>query len=643
MEGFEAVVDAVRDEGMSLRQQLVEQAPEQESPAVRDAKDAENAGRQEKQIDLLGQIAKNVTDTGKNIDASASDEDSGFGGFIKKFLTLKKLLIGGAIALAVPVIMGFLDSDLWKKLKTTIKEKVLPALQSVYKTFKEDIIPALTKAFKFLKEEIYPVIEKTFLKQIKIVQGVIKDITAAFNKMADGDFLCGMYDLIVGLGSYILKSVDNISTGLYNIIAKIFGLEETDSVFGSISKFFKDTYKSVVDSIASTWKSVKDTITTTYNNVKNTVICFFTDIVDKVKNAFDFKEIIDRIMNLNLVKYVKSVFGDLFESICGIFAGDFSMKNLLKGGKALLDLVQTPLNLAINAIKDIFKFGDPNEPFRLSKFITDVAQSVVCWFGDNFSWETIKSKIDLGFDIVKSIKDKVSCIITGVKDYVFQFVNNVIKGIGEFFQKIVDFDVVATIRKIASGAGELAQKAIKFLFGEEGPEPVNTRSLVGRSRTDVGQMDDTGGPEENKPKLPQNLSTAVKIGAYDKSFNPFADSDINKKILEKGVESGQIQKEMLQAIINDSDLSDKDLKFMEILVKKATTKGSLFVHDIKAIEKMDEVVKKINEASLSKAGGAAAPVVVNNVTNAPVDASSSSVTNAATMPISPPTNYVAIL
>ena len=123
--------------------------------------------------------------------------------------------------------MGFLDSDLWKKLKTTITEDLLPALKDIYKTFMEDIVPALEKAFKFLKEEIYPVIEKTFLKQIKIVQGVIKDISAAFTKMADGDFLCGMYDLIVGLGSYVLKSIDNINTGLFNIIARIFGLEET--------------------------------------------------------------------------------------------------------------------------------------------------------------------------------------------------------------------------------------------------------------------------------------------------------------------------------------------------------------------------------------------------------------------------------
>ena len=56
MSSFEAVVTAVREEGMSLRQQLVDQAPEQESPAVRDAKDAENAATQEKQVDLLEKI-----------------------------------------------------------------------------------------------------------------------------------------------------------------------------------------------------------------------------------------------------------------------------------------------------------------------------------------------------------------------------------------------------------------------------------------------------------------------------------------------------------------------------------------------------------------------------------------------------------
>ena len=609
MSSFEAVVDAVRDEGMSLRQQLAAQAPEQESPAVRDAKDAANAARQDRQISLLEKIAGEVTDTGKNIDISDSDEDSGFGGFIKKFFTLKKLLIGGAIALAVPVIMGFLDSDLWKKLKTTIKEDIIPALQSIYKIFKEDI---------------YPILEKTFLKQIKLIQGVIKDISAAFGKMGDGDFLCGMYDLIVGLGSFIGKTIDNIATGLYNIIAKIFGLEETDSVFGSISKFFKDTYKSVVDSIASTWKSVKDTITTTYNNIKDPIVCFFTDIVKKVKNAFNFSEIIDKIMNLNIVKYVKSVFGDLFESICGIFAGDFSMKNLLKGGKALFDLVFYGVNLAINAIMDIFGFGDPNEPFRLSKFITDVVQSVVCWFGEVLSWENIKSKIAAGLDVVKSIKDKVSSIATGIicwfgdtlsweniKSKIesgFDFVKSIGDNIANMFTSVADwFKENFTLDKLLENSPTL-KRALQF----------------------AGIIDKTAGDIE--AEIAREQSRIDRSLAGENEYVGFEDSgreDSAEKIKE-------LQAELLK-LQNAPNAN----------VGGITTKqGLVNIHPQEAIiplEKMDEVIDKINTAALSKTGGAGAPVVVNNVTNAPVDASSSNVTNAATMPISPPTNYGAIL
>ena len=77
-----------------------------------------------------------------------------------------------------------------------------------------------------------------------------------------------------------------------------------------------------------------------------------------------------------------------------------------------------------------------------------------------------------------------------------------------------------------------------------------------------------------------------------------------------------------------------------------TQEGLVNIHPEEAIiplEKMSDVVNKINTAALRDSAGTAAPVQINNVTNAPVDASSSSVTNAAAMPISPPTNYVAIL
>ena len=632
MSSFEAVVDAVKDEGMSLRQQLAAQAPEQESPAVRDAKDAENAGRQEKQIDLLTIIAENVTGQQKKLDEMKDTGDSSLWG------AFKKALLFGTIALAIPAIQAFLESGGWEKLKsgfvklkkflidvyTYIEDKILPLL--TIENFKamgravldficyigDEILPVIGRAYEFIKEQgkrLFEYLNSPQAKQdlcdaIEFMTGIVRGVIS-FGKAVykSYKFIKDKYDSAVKFTSDIFLIVFNFLEGkdkdgksfipewMTKPIGELIGNAFTsaknfitttyDNIKNSVICFFTDIYTSVMDSITSAISKTKNSITTTYNNIKNSVICFFTDTYDKV------------------VEEIK---------------------------------------LKLLAIKT-----------SITNTYNDIKNSVTGFFSDLF--EKTVEKFKVGVDIVKSIKDKVSCIITGVKDYVFQFVDNVIKGIGEFFQKIVDFDVVATIRKMASGAGELAQKAINFLFDEEGPEPVNTRSLVGRSRTDVGQMDDTGGPEESNAARAQTpleaakarralLDAAEETGAYDRGF---FSSDIDKKVLEEGIKSGKIQKAMLQAIISDKNLSKEDTAYMKKLLDEATTKGSLYVHDIKAIEKMDEVVKKINEAALSKIGGAAAPVVVNNVTNAPVDASSSSVTNAATMPISPPTNYVAIL
>ena len=95
MSSFEAVIDTLREEGSSLRQQLADQAPEQESPAVRDAKDAENAKRQEKQVDLLQKIADNLANV--DVDLALASDAGGFlvgiGGAIKS--------VGGGLGKAI--------------------------------------------------------------------------------------------------------------------------------------------------------------------------------------------------------------------------------------------------------------------------------------------------------------------------------------------------------------------------------------------------------------------------------------------------------------------------------------------------------------------------------------------------------------
>jgi hypothetical protein len=85
------------------------------------------------------------------------------------------------------------------------------------------------------------------------------------------------------------------------------------------------------------------------------------------------------------------------------------------------------------------------------------------------------------------------------------------------------------------------------------------------------------------------LEKAKSKGLYDKSRVLGFDSDINKDALEQGVKSGTIQKEMLQAIIADKDMSKEDTAFMKTLVEQATKKHSLYVADLGLHERLDKI------------------------------------------------------
>ena len=127
----------------------------------------------------------------------------------------------------------------------------------------------------------------------------------------------------------------------------------------------------------------------------------------------------------------------------------------------------------------------------------------------------------------------------------------------------------------------------------------------------------------------QTLKAATESGLYDKDYA--GASEINKEALQLGVESGQVQKEMLQAIIDDEDLRKEDLEFMKKLVEQATKKRSLYVHDIKLGELIKEGndfmmnAHRLNAASNTAISGGGTTVVNNTSVVAPMSSSSSAV------------------
>ena len=102
---------------------------------------------------------------------------------------------------------------------------------------------------------------------------------------------------------------------------------------------------------------------------------------DKAKEALDkfsFSQLIDDLV------------GSIFDGLKGTFKFltdlfDFSDLTIFSVFSKLIDIVFLPLNLAINFVKDLFGFGDPDKPFSFGDFITGIIGDAIKMITDFFN------------------------------------------------------------------------------------------------------------------------------------------------------------------------------------------------------------------------------------------------------------------
>ena len=454
-------------------------------------------------LDGIQSVEKGVVGVATSFGNAVKDKAAAFGSGLKGILS--KLLIGGALA----AFIAFMNSEYWEKTKKVIMDDIVPAIQSLY----ENVL-----------QPIFEIVKDVFIRQFENIKELFSGVGDAITKFQEGDVLGGITTLIGSLGTFFVNTIDNLITGVYNLFAGLFGLESTDSVFGSISKFVTDTLASIkgffvgiydgvvglftdpVGTLTSMWTGIVgeggllDIIFAPIDSAVNWIMGIFgwssedgTDfslrtfitgifdsVVTKIKEVFALGE--EMFGDFALFKFVTAAVGDVIDSIKAIFSGDFSMETLLQGGKGLFDLVTYPINLAINAIKDIFGFGDPDEPFRLSDFVLET-------FGK----------------------------------------------IGEFFKNLLDIDV----RGLASGI--LPETVVDFLFGKE-----------------VDQ-------DSEEFKSMSALDQAQATGLYDKDL--IGKSELNQNLL------GQASDAQLQAILDDDDISEENIKAIKAEQAKRSGAG----------------------------------------------------------------------
>ena len=454
-------------------------------------------------LDGIQGVEKGVMGVVGTFGKAVKEKATVFGGGLSGIL--KKLLIGGALA----AFIAFMNSEYWEKMKKTLVEDIGPALLSLY----ENIL-----------KPIFEIVKDVFIRQFENVKELFSGIGDAITKFQEGDVLGGITTLIGSLGTFFIDTIDNLITGVYNLFAKLFGLEETDSVFGSIGKFVTDTLASIkgffvgiydgvvalftdpVGTLTSMWTGIVgeggllDIIFKPIDLAVNWIMGIFgwstedgTDfsykkfifgvvdtVITKIKEIFALGE--ELFGDFAMFQFIKQTVNDVISSVKAIFSGDFSAQAFLDLFGSIADLVYAPINLAVNAIKDIFGFGDPNEPFRLSDFVIET-------FGK----------------------------------------------IGEFFKSLLNIDV----RGLAKGI--LPETVVDFLFGK-----------------DVDQSSD-------EFKSMSALDQAQATGLYDKDL--IGNSELNANLL------GGASDSQLQAILDDEDISKENIEAIKAEQAKRSGAG----------------------------------------------------------------------
>jgi len=454
-------------------------------------------------LDGITAVEKGVVGVATSFGRAIKDKASAFGGGLKSILG--KLLIGGALA----AFIAFMNSEYWEKTKKVIMDDIVPAIQSLY----ENIL-----------QPLFEIVKDVFIRQFENIKELFSGVGDAITKFQEGDILGGITTLIGSLGTFFVDTIDNLITGVYNLFAGLFGLESTDSVFGSISKFVTDTLASIkgffvgiydgvvalftdpVGTLTSMWNGIVgeggllDIIFAPIDSAVNWIMgifgwstedgtdfslrTFITGMVDtvitKIKEIFALGE--NLFGDFAMFQFIKQTVNDVISSVKAIFSGDFSAQAFLDLFGSIADLVYAPINLAVNAIKDIFGFGDPNEPFRLSDFVIET-------FGK----------------------------------------------IGEFFKSLLDIDV----RGLAKGI--LPETVVDFLFGKE----------VDQSSDEFKSM--------------SALDQAQATGLYDKDL--IGNSELNQNLL------GGASDSQLQAILDDKDISEENIKAIKAEQAKRSSAG----------------------------------------------------------------------
>ena len=197
------------------------------------------------------------------------------------------------------------------------------------------------------------------------LQGVIKPIKGFFTGLTGAG---GLFNAVDGPIASILKPIKAIG----KTIGKLFlPLTIILGIFDGVSGFMKEYEDtgSIVDGIRGAVVGIVDGFIGTF-------VRLITDLVGMALEFLGLDNLGKFVTEFGekITGFFGDAIGGIVDIITGIFTLDFDrilagFGNLFSGvGNFFLTVLTAPIDMAVNFIKDIFGFGDPDKPFSLIDF-----------------------------------------------------------------------------------------------------------------------------------------------------------------------------------------------------------------------------------------------------------------------------------
>jgi len=387
-ENFKALVKEQKETNKKLDQLVAATDP---SGSAAKEVTTENNIQDTKRTNLLKKIASGITGMWGNLKDVAKAKLKGAG------KGLMALLKGIALAGFLVSVLAFLESEYWTKTKDYIVDTIVPKLEGLFillkDNWKEIAIGIGLLAAAFL-------VFKGIMVAGKIIT-VITGISTGF--AAVGTFF----------SATLAPAVAGFMVPLLPIVAIVAAIALT---LKALWDAFED-FTTTLDETGSIGEALKVGIAKFMGTILGFIPALILDLVGWVAGLFGFDDFKEKVQAIDPIQWISDTIKGLFDKIQAWFKLLFAdpvttLKALwteaLGTFKSLTDMLFWPVNKAIAWVQKLFGWGDPEEPFTVQIFISDMFGKVKTWFTNLFKWASTEDDSD-SF-VIKTIKGVVDTV-----------------------------------------------------------------------------------------------------------------------------------------------------------------------------------------------------------------------------------------